>query len=85
MLDNIELELRRQYFNRGKYSMQVVSSVAELANNMVSVAIVINEGDVALIKDINFVGNETFDDERLMREMELSERNLLSFVRQDDQ
>ncbi len=85
VLDNVELELRRQYFNRGKYGMRVDTSVTDLANNMVAVTIVISEGEVALIKDINFVGNERFSDARLRREMELSKRNWLSWFRQDDQ
>ncbi len=85
VLENVELELRRQYFNRGKYGMRVDTRVTELANNMVAVTILISEGEVALIKDINFVGNDRFTDARLRREMELSERNWLSWLRQDDQ
>ncbi len=85
VLDGVELELRRQYFSRGKYGVRVESDVREISNNMVAVTIVIREGLVARIREINFIGNESFDDDRLRREFELSTRNWLSWLRNDDQ
>lgn len=85
VLDNVELELRRQYFSRGKYGVHVDSDVREISNNMVAITIVIREGLVARNREINFIGNESFDDARLRREFELNTRNWLSWLRNDDQ
>ena len=45
----------------------------------------ISEGRVAKIKQINVVGNTVFDDKTLLRHLELSTSNLLSFYTKDDQ
>lgn len=85
VLENVQTELRRQYFSRGRYGMQVDTRVRELANNTVSITVTIREGLVARIRDISFVGNEVFSDDRLQRELESSTRNWLSWLRGDDQ
>lgn len=85
VLEDVRDELRRQYFNRGKYAVRIDTDVTEREGNMVTVAITIAEGQVSRIRSINFTGNETFGDRTLMREMELSTTNWLSWFRKDDQ
>jgi outer membrane protein insertion porin family len=85
ILDKVEQELRRQYYSRGKYGLKIDSEVTELPRNRVSVDIKISEGKVAKIKQINIVGNNSFPDEDLLDEFELSTGNLLSFYTKDDQ
>ncbi len=85
VLDKVEQELRRQYYARGKYGVQVTSTVTEQPRNRVAININISEGKVATIKQINVVGNNAYSDEQLLDEFELSTGNLLSFYTKDDQ
>ncbi len=85
ILDKVEQELRRQYYSRGKYGLKIESEVTDLPRNRVSINIKISEGKVAKIKQINIVGNNTFSDDELLGEFELSTGNLLSFYTKDDQ
>ncbi len=50
--------------------MSVDTRVTELERNRVRIAIVIDEGDVAKIKHINIVGNETFTDKDIRKDFE---------------
>jgi outer membrane protein insertion porin family len=85
VLDKVELELKRQYLSHGKYSLKIKTEVANLTRNRVGIRIHISEGRVTKIKQINIVGNKTFDDKTLLKKLELSTTNLLSFYSKDDQ
>lgn len=85
VLDKVEQELSRQYFSHGKYGLKITTEVSNLTRNRVGIHIKISEGRVAKIKQINIVGNTAFDDEILLRRLELSTSNLLSFYTKDDQ
>ncbi len=85
VLDRIEQELRRQFFNLGKYGMVLESTVTPLERNRVAIDIVIAEGETARIKSINIIGNELFEEDDLLDEMELTTGNWLSFWTKDDQ
>jgi len=84
VLDEVTSYLTDQYFSRGKYAVQVDTSVEELPGNRVKVAINVTEGKRARIRQINMVGNEAFDDETLVDQLKLREPNWLSWYRQDD-
>ncbi len=66
LLDKIEQELRRLYFSTGNYGMRIEKEVLQLPRNRVSIKLDIIEGSVAHIRQINIVGNEAFDDEKLL-------------------
>lgn len=85
VLDKVELELKRQYLSHGKYSLKIKTKVANLTRNRVGIRINISEGRVTKIKEINIVGNKTFDDKTLLKKLELNTTNLLSFYTKDDQ
>ncbi len=85
ILAKVEQELNRLYFSNGRYGVKIDTSVTDQANNAVDINILIKEGKVARIRDINIVGNELFDDKQLLREFKSSTGNLLSFYRKDDQ
>jgi outer membrane protein insertion porin family len=85
VLDKVEQELRRQYYSRGKYGVNVESSVTDQPRNRVAVNINISEGKVATIEQINIVGNNAYSDEELLSQFELTTGNLLSFYTKDDQ
>jgi outer membrane protein insertion porin family len=85
VLDKVEQELSRQYFSHGKYGLKIKTDVSTLTRNRVGIQIKISEGRVAKIKEINVVGNNVFDDKTLLKNLELSTSNLLSFYTKNDQ
>ncbi len=85
ILDKIEQELQRQYFNRGKYAVKLDSLVTPLERNRVAVNIDITEGLTAKIKKINIIGNESFDEDDLLDEFTLSTSGFFSSFTKDDQ
>jgi outer membrane protein insertion porin family len=84
VLDEVTQFLTEQYYGRGKYSAKVTPIVEPLPDNRVRVAIEIQEGDRAKIREINIVGNTVFEDEDIIGNFELSTGGLLSFIRDDD-
>jgi len=70
-LSEIERGLREQYFALGIYDITVESTVSPLPRNRVGVRIDIDEGDKALVDEVQFVGNDAFDDDALRDEIEL--------------
>jgi outer membrane protein insertion porin family len=70
VLDRLSQELVKQYFSQGRYAVKVDTRVTDLDRNRVRIAIVIDEGDVAEIRHINIVGNETFTDKEITKEFE---------------
>lgn len=78
LLDQVEQELRRQYYSNGYYSVKIDTQVTEEGDNNVAVKIDIKEGPVAKISSINIVGNTTFEDEELMEDFELRPTRFIS-------
>ncbi|MFZ2727755.1 MAG: outer membrane protein assembly factor BamA [Methylococcaceae bacterium] len=85
ILDKVEQELSRQYMSHGKYGLRIKTEVGNLTRNRVGIKITISEGRVAKIKQINVVGNNAFDDETLLKQLELSTSTFLSFYTKNDQ
>lgn len=71
ILERVEQELRAQYFERGKYSARVDTTVTPIERNRVSIAIDIKEGEDSRIRSINIIGNNAFTEKRLLAQMEL--------------
>jgi outer membrane protein insertion porin family len=67
LLEQIEQELQRQYFARGRYSVKIKPTVTPLERNRVDVTIAISEGRTARIQEINIVGNERFSEKELRK------------------
>ena len=53
------------YASRGRLSATVEPKIIRLDQNRVDVVFEVNEGEVALVSRINFVGNRTYSDSRL--------------------
>ena len=70
LLDKLTLELERVYFSQGKYGVKINSEITELDQNRVDIKITISEGQVALIKHINIVGNDFYSDDELLGELD---------------
>ena len=84
-LDNVQQELVRQYYNRGKYNVSVIPHVVQLDRNRVAIDIEIREGKAAKIQEINIVGNHAFTDKEIRTGFESNTPNWLSWYSKDDQ
>jgi outer membrane protein insertion porin family len=83
-LDQLTQSLTEEYYGRGKYAAKVTANVEEVPDNRVRVAIQIEEGDRAKIRQVNIVGNTSFDEKDIIDGFELSTGNWLSFIRNND-
>jgi outer membrane protein insertion porin family len=84
-LDNVQQELIRQYYNRGKYNVTVDPHVTPLDRNRVAIDIEIREGKAAKIKEFNIIGNHAFTDKDIREGFESDTTNLMSWYSKDDQ
>ncbi|MEY2624691.1 MAG: hypothetical protein RL412_466 [Pseudomonadota bacterium] len=84
VLEDVKQYLTDQYFSRGKYAVRIDAKVEEVPDNRVRVKIEIKEGKRAKIRQINLVGNTTFDEETILEDFELKTPNWLSWYKQDD-
>ena len=83
-LDQLTQSLTEEYYGRGKYAAKVTPTVEPLPDNRVRVSIQIEEGDRAKIRQVNIVGNTTFEEKDIIAGFELSTGNMLSFIKQND-
>jgi outer membrane protein insertion porin family len=84
VLDNVEMFLREQYYDRGKYGVEIKTDVQDRPNNTVRIKIDVKEGDRARIRQVNIVGNDSFDEDDIRGGFTLDTANWLSWIRQDD-
>jgi len=80
LLEKVKLILQRQYFNLSRYAVQIKSTVTPIQSNRVAIQIDVDEGSIAQIKQINFVGNQSISDGELRDEMELNTGGWFSFL-----
>src|SRR5690606_6836367 len=85
VLERAEQELRSQYLARGKYAVEITSTVTPLPRNRVGVAFEVFEGDVAKIRDIKIVGNKAFSESRLRDLFHLTTPGWLTWYTKADQ
>src|SRR5688572_9991325 len=83
-LDQLTNSLTEEYYGRGKYAAKVTPTVEELEDNRVRVSIQIEEGDRAKIRQVNIVGNTSFEENDIIGDFELSTGNWMSFIRKND-
>ena len=84
VLDNVEMFLREQYYDRGKYGVRIDTDIQDRPNNTVRIKINVKEGKRAKIRQVNIVGNETFTEKEIREGFTLDTANWLSWIRQDD-
>jgi outer membrane protein insertion porin family len=71
MLENTELEIKRQYLSRGLYAAEVQTTVTPLERNRVGISITVTEGETAKIRGINLVGASAFAEKELLDQFTL--------------
>jgi outer membrane protein insertion porin family len=84
LIDKAEQELKRQYVGKGMYAAEVVATVTPVERNQVAIYFNIDEGPVAKIQEINFIGNKVFSESTLKSEMQLKTGGWLSWYSKDD-
>ena len=84
VLDDVTQSLTDEYYSRGKYGVGIDTNVSPDTDNRVKIAIKIREGDRAVIRSINIVGNSKFKQKELLQAFQLKTPNWLSWYRQDD-
>ena len=85
LLDKAEQELQRQYFNRGKYAVEIKSTLTPLERNRVAVQFDVVEGDSAKIQQINIVGNKAFKEKELLKQLTSTTPGWLTWYTKNDQ
>jgi len=85
LLDKAEQELRRQYFNRGKYAVEIKSTLTPLERNRVAVQFDVVEGKSAKIRQINIVGNRAFKEKELLKQFTSTTPGWLTWYTKNDQ
>ena len=84
LIDKAEQELKRQYVGKGMYAAQVVATVTPVERNQVAIYFNIDEGPVAKIQEINFIGNNVFSESTLKSQMQLKTGGWLSWYSKDN-
>lgn len=85
MLERAELELRQEYYSRGKYGVAITTTVTPLARNRVSLSFAIDEGPVAKIRQITVVGNHAYHEKTLLDLFTLTTPGWFTWITKDDQ
>ncbi len=83
-LENIRIELQRQYVSQGRYDAEIIAEVESLPRNRVALKIDVDEGSVAKIKHLNIVGNKKFTTDKLLNLFEMQTSGLFSWATSDD-
>lgn len=83
LLDQVEQELRRQYFANGYYDVEITTEVKEAFGNRVILKIDVVENKVTKIKSINVVGNQAFSREELLEAFALEPTDWVPFQKSD--
>ena len=85
LVDKAEQELQRQYYNRGKYAVEIKTTLTPLERNRVAVQFDVVEGDSAKIQQINLVGNKAFTEKELLSEITSTTPGWLTWYTKNDQ
>src|SRR5690348_93620 len=84
VLEDVTQYLTDQYYSRGKYGVAIDTKVTPDSGNRVKIAVKIREGDRAVIRSINIVGDTKFKQKAILQTFQLKTPNWLSWYRQDD-
>ncbi|HEX2831138.1 MAG TPA: outer membrane protein assembly factor BamA [Burkholderiales bacterium] len=85
LLDRAEQELKRQYLSRGRYAANVSTTVTPLERNRVSLNFSIDEGDAAKIRQISIIGNQSFSEKDLLKQLSLTTPGIFTWYTKADQ
>jgi len=84
MLEQTELEMKRQYLSHGMYAAEVQTTVTPLERNRVGINIAVTEGETAKIRGINLVGARAYTESELLGEFTLRTPGWLTWYTKND-
>lgn len=84
VLEDVTQSLTDEYYSRGKYGVAIDTQVTPDTDNRVKIAIKIREGERAVIRSINIVGDTRFKRKDILQAFQLKTPNWLSWYKQDD-
>ena len=79
MLERAEFELKQQYLAKGKYGVEISPIITPLPRNRVGISFDVFEGDLAKIKAINIVGNDSIKSSTLLSQMQLTTSGMMTW------
>lgn len=85
VLDKSVQELKRVYVSRGKYGVEVKTTVTDLERNRVAVKLDVVEGSPSRIRQINIVGNKAYSEDELLDLIELTTPGMWTWMSKNDQ
>jgi len=65
LIDKVQQELIRLYYDNGRYSSAISITEKELDNNLIELSLFIDEGLASTIKEIKIIGNNKYSDRQL--------------------
>lgn len=83
-IDKAKQGLVNQYEMQGKYNAQVDLEVAPAERNRMDLTLKVNEGKVAKIRQVRIVGNHTFTEKQLLKQIKLTTPSVLTFFTRND-
>ncbi|MBK8016805.1 MAG: outer membrane protein assembly factor BamA [Betaproteobacteria bacterium] len=84
-LERAKQDLKSQYISRGKYGVEVQTTVNPLERNRVGINFNVVESQIAKIASVNLVGNHVFSDKQLLDLMVLRSPGLMTWYTRNDQ
>lgn len=84
VLEDLQSQLRDQYYARGKYNVKIDTTVKHLPRNRVDINIQITEGKTATIKQVYVVGNHAFSEQTLLGQLQVGIPPWWAFFSQRD-
>ena len=85
VLDKAEQTLKLQYISKGRYAVKITTTITPLERNRVGLNFNIDEGEVAKIRKINIIGNNSFRERALVGLFTLRTPGLITWFTKDDQ
>lgn len=85
MLDRASQEIKRLFFSRGKYAVEIETTITPMERNRVAITFNIKDGDVSKIKNINIVGNKAFTEKQLLDQFQLRTPGWFTWYNKNDQ
>lgn len=84
LADKIKTALVEQYYTMGYYDASVDITVKDEPRNRVGLSIKITEGPLAIIKQINIIGNQAFTNKTLIKQMQMATTKWYSWLTHND-
>ncbi len=84
-LDGLKQEMLEQYYSHGHYGVLLNTTVTDVGDNRVDVAVTISEGITARIRSINIVGNHDFTESDLTSILKLKVSGFWTYFGSSDE